>query len=74
MTSRKCLTGTDRVIEVSKKISAKNYINVQGDEPVISRNDIKKFIINIKKYPNKILNGVTRITNKRIIKKIVYQK
>ena len=69
MTSRKCLTGTDRVIEVSKKISAKNYINVQGDEPVISCNDIKKFIINIKKYPNKILNGVTRITNKKDYKK-----
>ena len=30
MTSSKCLTGTDRVAEVSKKISAKTYINVKG--------------------------------------------
>ena len=48
------------VIEVSKKISAKYYINVQGDEPVISRNDIIKLISNTKKYPNKILNGMTK--------------
>ena len=29
ITSKKCKTGTDRVFEVSKKINAKNYINVQ---------------------------------------------
>ena len=33
MTSKKCLTGTDRVAEVAKKIIADVYINVQGDEP-----------------------------------------
>ena len=33
LTSDKCLTGTDRVAEVSKKINASLYINVQGDEP-----------------------------------------
>ena len=79
MTSKKCLTGMDRVIEVSKKISAKYYINVQGDEPVISRNDIIKLISNTKKYPNKILNGMTRITNlkdykKNSIPKVVFNK
>ena len=34
ITSKKCLTGTDRVAEVSKKIKSKVYINVQGDEPL----------------------------------------
>ena len=34
LTSKKCLTGTDRVAQVAKKIYAKNYINVQGDEPM----------------------------------------
>ena len=43
MTSDKCLTGTDRLYEVSKKIKKNFYINVQGDEPLISVNDIKKF-------------------------------
>ena len=41
MTSKNCLTGTDRVAEVSKKISSDIYINVQGDEPTIRPNDIK---------------------------------
>ena len=44
MTSKKCLTGTDRIAEVSKKIKKKFYINVQGDEPMCNPNDIKKVI------------------------------
>ena len=35
LTSKKCLTGTDRVAEVAKKHSANIFINVQGDEPLI---------------------------------------
>ena len=51
ITSRNCLTGTDRVYEVSKKILAENYINVQGDEPIFNPTDLKKvikFILNKK--------------------------
>ena len=48
ITSKKCLTGTDRVAEASRKIKADIIINVQGDEPTINPNDIKK-IINSKK-------------------------
>ena len=33
---KKCLTGTDRVAEVARKISANIYINIQGDEPLIN--------------------------------------
>ena len=44
MTSSKCLTGTDRVAEVAKKIKANIYVNVQGDEPTINPSDIKKVI------------------------------
>ena len=39
MTSKSCLTGTDRVAEASKKINSKIFINVQGDEPTISPKD-----------------------------------
>ena len=28
------MTGTDRVAEVSEKIDADQYINLQGDEPI----------------------------------------
>ena len=52
MTSKNCLTGTDRVAEVSKKIKAKTYINVQGDEPLFNPKDLKLLIKKIKKYPN----------------------
>ena len=35
LTSKDCLTGTDRVAEVAKYINADIYVNVQGDEPLI---------------------------------------
>ncbi len=63
MTSTKCLTGTDRVYELSKKIKSKIYINVQGDEPLILPKDIKKIIKYSLKYPNYILNGMCKINN-----------
>ena len=44
MTSVKCLTGTDRVAQASKKINAKIFINVQGDEPLVNPRDIKKLL------------------------------
>jgi len=60
-TSTNCLTGTDRVSEVSKKINSKIYINVQGDEPAINPNDIKKIINGKKKYPNHVVCGFNEI-------------
>ena len=43
ITSKNCLTGTDRIVEVAK-IKAKSYINVQGDEPIFNPKDIFKLI------------------------------
>ena len=61
MTSSECLTGTDRVAEVSFKIDAEYYINVQGDEPLMNPEDIKKVIDSIDIYPGNIINGYTSI-------------
>jgi 3-deoxy-manno-octulosonate cytidylyltransferase (CMP-KDO synthetase) len=61
MTSVNCLTGTDRVAEVAKKIKADIYVNVQGDEPLVNPEDIKKIIKKKKKYFNEIVNGYTII-------------
>ena len=61
MTSKKCLTGTDRVAEVSKKLSANIYINVQGDEPLINSLDIKKIIQAKIKNPSKVICGYTNL-------------
>ena len=63
MTSSKCLTGTDRVAEVSKKISAKTYINVQGDEPIFNPTDLRLLLKEIKKYPDEIITGYCEIDN-----------
>jgi 3-deoxy-manno-octulosonate cytidylyltransferase (CMP-KDO synthetase) len=79
MTSKNCLTGTDRLAEVAKKINADIYINVQGDEPLIKPKDIKK-IINAKiKYPNDIINGFTIVEKHEDVKslnlpKVVFSK
>lgn len=61
MTSKKCLTGTDRVAEASKKIKSDIILNVQGDEPTINPNDIKKIIKIKKKYPNYVICGYDKI-------------
>jgi len=65
LTSKNCKTGTDRVAEVSKKIKAKIYINLQGDEPIFPPKDIKKFIDFSLKNKNKIINGYTKINLKK---------
>lgn len=62
MTSSFALTGTDRVAEASKQLNYDIYINVQGDEPLLDYNDIKK-CINLKaKFPKYIINGYTEIS------------
>jgi 3-deoxy-D-manno-octulosonate cytidylyltransferase len=42
MTSKECLTGTDRVAEVMRKTDFDFYINIQGDEPVIDPRTIEQ--------------------------------
>ena len=60
MTSKKCLTGTDRIAEVAKKIKKKFYINVQGDEPIVNPLDIKTILEYNFKYPNRVAFGKSR--------------
>lgn len=48
LTSESCMTGTDRVAEISIKYEADYYINVQGDEPVFNPDDLTFFINEIR--------------------------
>ena len=78
MTSKNCLTGTDRIAEFSKKYRAKFYINVQGDEPLCNVNDLKKLFLVAKRNPNKIINGYTSIKERKLfysgnIPKVVFR-
>ena len=62
MTSSKNLTGTDRVAEASKEIKSDIFINVQGDEPLISPKDIKKIIKRKIKNFDKVICGYSKIS------------
>lgn len=76
MTSEDCLTGTDRVYEFSKYVSADIYINVQGDEPLLDFNDIIKIVKFKKENYNYVINGMCNMSydedpNNRNIPKVV---
>tara|TARA_B100001250_G_scaffold400988_1_gene412288 strand:+ start:1016 stop:1747 length:732 start_codon:yes stop_codon:yes gene_type:complete len=79
ITSNKCLTGTDRVAEVAKKIKCSFYINVQGDEPFFNPNDLKMLIKEAEKKPKEVINGYTEIKERKLffsssIPKVVFDK
>ncbi len=61
MTSKNCLTGTDRVAQAALKIKSRIYINVQGDEPTINPIDIKKIIQAKIKFPNHVICGYDKV-------------
>lgn len=61
MTSDGCLTGTDRVWEVAKKIKADIYLNIQGDEPLLNPDDILRIAEEKEKFPNHVINGMINI-------------
>ena len=61
MTASDCLTGTDRVAEVARKIEADTYINVQGDEPVFNPDDLSALIEAAAAHPQDVINGYCSI-------------
>lgn len=63
-TESTCLTGTDRVAQANQKIGLDIVINVQGDEPIIDPNDIKKVIEFAKLNPFDVINGYSAIQKK----------
>jgi len=65
ITSSSCKTGTDRVFEVSRLKKYKYYVNVQGDEPLIKPQNIKKIIDFGLKNKSYVINGMCKINNKK---------
>jgi len=61
MTSRSCLTGTDRVAECARQLEADVFINIQGDEPVFPPEDITALISEAESHTDQVLNGVCEI-------------
>lgn len=44
MTSERCRSGTDRVAETARKYKADLYLNIQGDEPLMTARTLKKVL------------------------------
>ena len=84
MTSKNHQTGTDRIFEAVEKIkdieNIKYVINLQGDEPQISTEDIINLDKNVRKLNSKIGTLCTDIkdkkifSNKNIVKKFINLK
>ncbi len=65
ITSKDCLTGTDRIAEVAKKISASQYINLQGDEPIFPSDQLEIFIRNVIQDKTKVYTAITSIKDEK---------
>lgn len=61
MTTDKPLTGTDRIWEVAQQIKADFYINIQGDEPMVSPEDVKAILEARRVHPDMIVNGYSAL-------------
>ncbi|MDP5254338.1 MULTISPECIES: 3-deoxy-manno-octulosonate cytidylyltransferase [unclassified Vibrio] len=60
MTSENCLTGTDRLAEANLTLDCDFLVNVQGDEPVIDPENIKK-VIRLYQETGNITNAYSEI-------------
>jgi len=63
ITSKTAKTGTDRITEIIDKLDYDNFINVQGDEPLVNPKDILKCISLKVKNPKFVINGFAQIDN-----------
>ena len=61
LTSNTCKTGTDRICEFAEIIDADIYINIQGDEPLVSHRDILSITEAKKMNPDKVVNGMCNL-------------
>ncbi len=62
MTADTHQTGTDRLGEVAQKIEADFYVNIQGDEPMIEPETIKKVVDYKAEHPEtEVINTITPI-------------
>lgn len=62
MTSANAMTGTDRLAEAAQMIDYDIYVNVQGDEPMVEPEDIRRCIALKTEHPEMITNGFTWIS------------
>lgn len=79
MTPEECETGTDRVACLLDIVDADVFINVQGDEPILSPADLSKMVLEVEKGKYDVINGFSKITDEnqffsRTVPKVVMDK
>lgn len=78
MTSIECETGTDRIASLLDDVNADIFINVQGDEPILDPNDLRKVIKVAQENRSVVINGYSQITDQeqffsRTVPKVVFR-
>ena len=61
-TASSALTGTDRVAEVARELHTTTILNVQGDEPMVSPEDIGRIAEVHAANPSLVVNGYVPLT------------
>lgn len=74
LTSKECLTGTDRVAEFALQHDFDYYINVQGDEPLMNPRDIEAVIDQLKFVQDEIINGYAEIDDESDFRSLTIPK
>jgi 3-deoxy-D-manno-octulosonate cytidylyltransferase len=58
MTSPECASGTDRLAEAARKIPGDVYVNIQGDEPMMSPENIDRVVDSLLASPGREIASV----------------
>ncbi len=61
ITQREAQCGTDRLVELAESIDADIYVNVQGDEPLISQSTVDAIVQAKIDNPDKVVCGMTKL-------------
>lgn len=61
--TKEAMTGTDRLAQVVKEIKADIYVDIQGDEPLVEKDDIDRIVAAKKKHPTNVVVGVREIAD-----------
>lgn len=71
VTQRKADCGTDRLVELAESIEADIYVNVQGDEPLISEDTVRAIVEAKIANPDKVVTGIANLDNNKNCVKVI---
>ena len=71
VTQRKADCGTDRLVELAESIEADIYVNVQGDEPLISEDTVRAIVEAKIANPDKVVTGIASLDKNQDCVKVI---